>query len=93
MQFNRDEYAFLSRRGSVPVAIRPRRNPVPESEPYPRSVGASRADFGRDRWSAVARWAGGAALNRVGSARAFRAGVAATWTALGAGGQDGFRGR
>jgi hypothetical protein len=93
MQFNRDEYAFLSRRGSVPVATRSRRRPVPESEPYPRPVGASPAESGRDRLSAAASRAGHAARNGVGSAQAFRAGVRATWTAFGAGGRDEFGGR
>ncbi|MEA2212633.1 MAG: hypothetical protein QOF83_2581 [Solirubrobacteraceae bacterium] len=98
MQFNRDEYAFLSRRGSVPAAGRSPRRPVPESEPdrdpdarrgrpraTPRPV---RAAAGRP----VSR-VRAATTRRIGAAGDYRHGVRATWTAFGSGGQDEFGGR
>ena len=100
MQFNRDEYAFLSRRGSVPVARRSPRRPVPESEPPARRNG----DRGHPRARAAGRLiqaAVGGPVTRVRAATGrcaeaaddYRHGVRAIWTAFGSGGQDEFRGR
>lgn len=93
MQFNHQEYAFLSRRGSVPPALRAQRRPVPESEPWRRPASASGAPTARSRRGWGMRRVGAAARRGAGSARALYAGVSATWTALGTRGRDGFGGR
>jgi hypothetical protein len=100
MQFDRDEYAFLSRRGSVPAARRSPRRPVPESEPVLRRDGdrghARAQAVGRRLESVVSRPASrvrAATSRRVGAADDYRDGVRAMWTAFGSGGQDEFRGR
>jgi hypothetical protein len=92
MQFNRDEYTFLSRRGSVPPARRYQPRRVPECEPVtPARAPGKRS--GRARMSVGASRARAAVVRGVDRAQAFRTGVRATWTAFGAGGQDEFGGR
>lgn len=100
MQFDRDEYALLSRRGSVPVARRSPQRPVPESEPGPETHRDSRpgrpSPTRRLIRAAVGRRMTGvraATGRRIGAADDYRHGVRAMWTAFGSGGQDEFRGR
>jgi hypothetical protein len=94
MQFNRDEYTFLSRRGSVPPARRSQPRRVPECVPVTPPARAPGKRSGRARRMSVgASRARAAVVRGVDRAQAFRTGVGATWTAFGAGGQDEFGGR
>lgn len=93
MQFNRHEYALLSRRGSVPAALRAERRPVPESEPWQRPASDAPRASGRAGLARGASRVRAGARSGLGTARAFQSSVRATWTAFGAGGQDGFRER
>lgn len=90
MQFNRDEYALLSRRGSVPVAVRSGSRPVSEADWGPRRARPARV---RTMVIAAAQGLRETGRRRVGSAHALSRGVRATWTAFGRGGGDQFRGR
>jgi hypothetical protein len=100
MQFNRDEYAFLSRRGSVPPARRSRRRPDPEGEPgrvesRPSARGQSGTGAAAVRLALARRLEPARRVGRAarGAADDYRAGVRATWTAFGPGGRDEFGGR
>jgi hypothetical protein len=88
MQFNRDEYTFLSRRGSVPPARRSRPRRVSEREPVTSPARVPERRPGR--LSVGATRARAAVVRGVARAQAFRTGVGATWTAFGAGGEDEF---
>ncbi len=78
MQFDRDEFAFLSRGGRVPRS----------SRAGPSHAGPEYADYGhapaRERGSRPSRFVA-TVRRRVSSARALRAGVRATWTVFGEG--------
>ncbi len=90
MQFNRDEYTFLSRRGSVPPARRSRPRRVSEREPVTSPARVPGRRSGRARVSVGASRARAGVVRGVARAQAFRTGVGATWTAFGAGGEDEF---
>lgn len=78
MQFDRDEFAFLSRRGSVPRTSRARPSAVDPGrcsvQPGPRER----------RQSPLVK----SVRRRVARVRSLRAGVRATWTVFGDGQQD-----
>ncbi len=94
MQFNRDEYVFLSRRGSVPPARRSRRRPVSEAETSGSHTSQAQAQAQtRARLAVTLGSLGTATKRRARAAGVYRAGVRATWTAFGRGGQDQSGGR
>ncbi len=78
MQFDRDEFALLSRRGSVPRTSRARPGPADPGrcpvQPRPRER----------RQSPLVK----SVRRHVARARSLRAGVRATWTVFGDGQQD-----
>lgn len=84
MQFNRDEYLLLSRRGSVPPALRSGPRPRPEWQPETQPS-RGRSLEARSRGAVRTK-----ASRPVEGVLALRSGLRATWTAFGSGGQDQF---